>query len=262
MPPESSSPTPRGYRFAAGVPASVVAGDQEFPCLAHNLSRTGALLVGTFPPPPGEEIAFVLRTPAGDMDQRFEGRVARLEAGDEAGELRLAVEFVALDEMQKQVLERMVSRVAEGLSPGALQALRPGATAPEIRKALATVPVPHRIALAGRAGPREREFLRHDTHPAVLEALVRNPNILPSEIRSLLDVIHLQPSTLEAIAADARWSRDEGVRILVGAHPSTPPPLVERVIAGLEPHSLRKLLARASLNPALRDRILKRLARG
>ncbi len=262
MNPESSSPPSRGYRFPADLPAVVFCGGREHACRAHNLSRTGVLLAGHFPAPASDEIEFAIRTPAGDLEQRFSGRVVRFEPAGEAGEVRLAVELRPLDPEQQRALERMVARVMEGLAPAPLEALRPGAPPQEVRTALDAVPVPHRIALAARAGPREREFLRQDTHPAVLEALARNPNILLAEVRSLLAGVHLLPTTLEVLAADPRWSKDEEIRILIGAHPRTPLPLAERILAGLPAPALKRMLTRASLNPALRDRIVKRLARG
>ena len=259
---DSSNPTPRGPRFAAGLPAALLTGGREHDCRAHNLSRTGVLLVGAFPPPTGEQVAFALRSPGGDIDHRFTGRVARLEQGDDPGELRVAVEFVAVDAEQKRIIELLVARVVEGLAPASLAALRPGSPPQEIRKALGLVSVPHRIALAARAGPREREFLRYDYHPAVLESLARNPNITLVEIRALLEVTQLQPSMLQSVAADPRWSKDEDVRILVATHPQVPFPLAERIISELPLPVLKKVLTRPSLNAVLRDKIVKRHARG
>jgi hypothetical protein len=262
MAPDSSSTTPRGFRFQAGLPAALFAGDEELACRAHNLSRTGVLLVGALPAPSGQEIEFAIRAPVGGLEQRFIGRVARIEEGSEGGEIRLAVEFLALDLDQKEKLEMLLARVMEGMAPAPLEALRPGSPPHEIRKALESVPLAHRIGLAARAGPREREYLRQDTHPAVLESLARNPNILLAEVRTLLAVIHLPGSTLELIAADQRWSKDEELRILVATHPHVPYPLAERITAGLQGPALKKVLARPSLNAVLRDKIVRRIARG
>jgi hypothetical protein len=262
MSPDSSSTTPRGFRFQAGLPAALFDGDQEHACRAHNLSRTGVLLVGALPTPSGQEIEFAIRSPAGDLDQHFIGRVARIEEGGEGGERRLAVEFLALDLDQKEKLEMLLARVMEGMAPAPLEALRPGSPPHEIRKALESVPLAHRIGLAARAGPREREYLRQDIHPAVLESLTRNPNILLAEVRALLAVIHLMPSTLELIVADQRWSKDEEIRILVATHPHVSFPLAERITAGFQAPALKKMLARPTLNALLRDKIVRRIARG
>jgi len=262
MPPESSSAIPRGYRFQAGLPATLVDGTGERPCTALDLSRSGVLLVGDLDRAAGSEVEFTICTLAGDLEQRFIGRVARVESGDASGGTRLAVEFLALDLEQKEALEVLLARVMEGLAPAPLEALRPGASPPEVRKALEAVPLAQRIALAARAGSREREFLRQDAHPQVIEALSRNPSLLPAEARVLAGLTHALPSTLELLASDPRWSKDEELRIALVTHPRVPVPLAERLLAGLAAPALRKALTRPSLHSAVRDRILKRLARG
>jgi hypothetical protein len=263
MAPESSSRVPRGYRFQASLPAVLLEGDREHSCAALDLSRTGVLLVGEVPSPEGKEVEFSIRSVSGDVQQRFIGRVARIEtAGEEGGALRSAVEFLALDLDQKQSLEVLLARVMEGRIPAVLEALRPGAPPQEVRKALESIALAHRIALASRAGPREREFLRQDPHPLALESLARNPNLLAAEARALAGVIHLLTSTLEILASDPRWARDEDIQIAIATHPNVSIPLAERVAAQIDRSALRKMLARPSLHPLIRDKILRRLARG
>lgn len=262
MDPESSKAIPRGYRFHAGLPAVLLEGDAERSCTAHDLSRTGVLLVGEFPRPAGGEVEFIVRSLAGDLEQRFAGRTTRVESGEKPGELRIALEFLSLGAEQKKSLEVLLARVMEGMAPAPLESLVPGAPSHEVRKVLDAVPVPHRIALAARAGPREREFLRQDGNPQVLEALARNPNLLLAEARALAASAALLPSTLEVLASDPRWSKDEELRIAVASHPRVSVPVAERLIAGLAGPALRKLLARPSLLPTLRDKVVKKLARG
>ncbi len=262
MAPESSSEIHRGFRFQAGLPADLFDGQTAHPCRAHNLSRSGVLLVGELGHPKGPDVEFAIKTPAGDLEQRFIGRVTRVEAGPETGQTQVAVEFLALDLDQKQNLEVLLARVMEGMAPASLESLRPGAPPHEIKQALESVPLAHRISLAARAGPRERELLRQDPHPTVLESLARNPNILAVEVRALLGVVHVMSSTIEVIAADLRWSKDEEIQVLLATHPHVPFPLAERIAAGLGRPALKKVLARPTLNPLIRDKIVKRLARG
>ncbi len=258
---ESRSIVSRGFRFPSSLPAVLLDGDLKHPCVALDLSRTGVLLVGEFPPPAGLEIEFAIRSPAGDLEQRFSGRVTRRGLAGEGGGTGIAIEFLALDLEQKRVLELLLARVVEGLAPAPIDALPADAPPHVVRQALATVPVPHRIALAARAGPRQREFLRQDPHPQVLEALARNPNLLRAEARDLASVAHLTQPTLEILATDPRWSRDDEIRIIVATHPNVSIPFAERVVAELGEPALRRILARPSLNATLRDKIVKRLAR-
>ena len=252
----------RGYRFQAGLPAVLEDRGGGLDCTAHDLSRSGVLLVGELPPLATEQVSVRVRSRTGDLEGRFGGRVVRVERDPDGDVTRLAIEFSALDAPQKELLERLLARVMEGLSPAALESVRPGAPPHEIRKALEAVPLPHRIALAARAGPKEREILRHDPSPQVLEALARNPNLAPAEARALISNAQLLPSTLESLASDPRWTGDAEFRILIATHPRVPFPLAERIVAALPLSMLRPALARPALNPVLRDRIVKRLARG
>ncbi|MBZ5639500.1 MAG: PilZ domain-containing protein [Acidobacteriia bacterium] len=259
---ERKTQVSRGYRFQAGLPAVLFEAGGEHPCTAIDLSRTGVLLVGELEAPAGPQVEFTIRSQAGDLEQRFAGRVIRVGTGVKGEGTRIAVEFLPLDPRGKDILESLLARVMEGLAPASIEALRPGAPPNEVRQALNSVPLAQRIALAARAGPREREFLRQDQHPQVLEALARNPNLLLAEARALATVVHVTPSTLEVLATDPRWSQDEEIRIFIATHPQVPIPLAESLAARLEPPALRRILSRPSLNALLRDKIVKRLPRG
>jgi hypothetical protein len=257
---DSKSDVSRGYRFQAGLPAVLYDQGREHSCTAHDLSRTGVLLVGELPKPSASKVEFAIRTPAGDLEQRFTGRVARFERGEGAEETRIGLALLPLDPGRQQSLEIFLARVMEGMAPAPIEAIGPGATPAEIRKALESVPLAHRIALAARAGQRAREHLRHDPHPQVLESLVRNPRLLPAEARALADVPCLLSSTLEILASDRRWSKDDKLKILIATHPHVPIPLAERLAGALDGRALRKMLARPSINADLREEIVKRLA--
>jgi hypothetical protein len=130
-----------------------------------------------------------------------------------------------------------------------------------VHQTLLKLPVSHRISLAARAGPRQREFLRRDQHPQVLEALTHNPNLLLAEARALAASPNLTQATIDVLAADPRWAHDDELRIALAVHPSASIPFTERIVAQLQEPALRRLLARPSLNMALRDKIVKRLGR-
>src|SRR5262245_2644846 len=154
-----SGRTVRGARFAAGLPAAVHLPKNDYPCMASNLSRSGALLLGRFPRLTGYRVELSIRHPQGDVDLRLAGRVVRTRDSDD-GRQKLALQFVELTAERQEALEVLLARIIGGLSPAPIEALKPGATPDEVRRALELVPLPHRISLAVRANPRERAFLR------------------------------------------------------------------------------------------------------
>ena len=232
----------------------------DYDCTAHNLSRTGTLLSGRFPRLIGYRVEVSFRQPHGGLSLRLPGQVVRAQREPD-GTRHIALEFTELSDERSVVLEGLVARVIEGHSPAPIEALEPGAPAEAVRRALAQVPVPHRMALAVRATPREREFLKQDTHPQVLEALARNPCLLATEARELAVVPLLQPSTLELLARDPRWAKDEEVKLAVVSHPRAPLTLAQKVVEGLTPPTLKKLISRPGVPPAIRMQIQRRARR-
>jgi hypothetical protein len=251
----------RGSRFAAGLPAVLHLHKNDYECVAYNLSRTGALLVGRFPRLVGYRVEATFRYPQGDLSVRLAGRAVRADHDHDENEDHLALEFMEIDDARRDDLEVLLARVIEGYSPAPIEGLRPGAPVHEVRKALEQVPLPHRISLATRATPREREFLCQDTHPQVLEALVRNPNLRLDEARSIAEMPHLQPSTLELLSRDPRWTNDEAVRCAIVAHPKTPLVLAQRIVDKLKPPTIKKLIQKPGVPPAIRTQLQRKLVR-
>lgn len=251
----------RGSRFPAGIAAECRLDGRDFTCSAHNLSRSGVLLEGPCVSSPGAVLDLTLKSPKRTLQVAVRGRVIRADAGAESGDSRLAVEFVDLSPEQRESLNVLIARVIEGQSPGPLESLRPDASASEIRKALESVPLPHRIALAARASPREREILRHDVNAAVLEALARNPNLILAEARALAQSPFVTASTLEMLAHDPRWLQDDELRIWVASHPKVSLAVGESMVAAMKPPVLRRLLQRPGLQGVLREAVVKKLAR-
>jgi len=235
-------------------------GGQSYTCEATNLSRTGALLLGSLPSPRESQVAVTLNSPAGDLRLEIRGALARVpDPGADPSTARgLGVRFAALSADQLAVLESLISRVIEGgTTLASLNRLRPGAPRHEIVEALDRVPLAHRVALASRAQVRERELLRADTHPEVINALARNPQLSFPEAQALLQLRTLSTTALDTLAHDSRW-RDERLRALIAAHPNTPQLLAESVARGLSPLALERVLQAPSLNEALRQKLLQR----
>jgi hypothetical protein len=257
---EQEKTTRGASRFKAGLPAVARIDGVEYACVAHDLSRAGVLLCGPLPRPTRERIEVTLRTPDGKIEATLPGTLARFDESDAGGEARLGLSFGKLGEKQTAALNLMVSRIVEGMAPAAFHALSPDSSPQAVREALEKVTLAHRIALAARATAAERRYLVHDPNPKVAEALARNPNTPPPELKSLARRRNLLPTTLEMMARDGRC-RDEELRLLVASHPNCPLPIVTKMVEGMNDVVLRKLLMRPGLNPAIRNRLMAKMAR-
>jgi len=173
----------------------------------------------------------------------------------------LGVEFIEVHRDDRPTLEALIARVVEGASPAALQDLPERATAEQIREALGRVALPHRMSLAVRAKPKEREILIHDTNPTVIDALARNPGLLPHEAVALLRGHGLMPHTLELMARDPRWAGNQQVMILVTTHRNTPVAVANQIISRMPPAWLERVIQASGLASALRTTVLRRLKR-
>ena len=252
----------RGFRFPAGVSASYVEAGQVIPCAAVNVSRSGALLVVLGSVPSADPLELTLQTPNGQLSLTLPARIIRVGPGPDGDGHEIAVEFVAIDDARRDQLEIFLARLLEAPQPGPLESLRPAAPPLEVKKALEAIPLPQRIALAQRADLRQREYLRQDQHPAVLEAVVRNPNLTLPEARVIASHLALPGSAIDLLAGDPRFRADEELRIALATHPKVPLPIAEKLTADLKPTQIRKLLARPGVNPTLRDKMFKKLTRG
>ncbi len=248
--------TDRKVRFKAGIPAVVHYRAREYACMAHDLSRTGVLLLGGIPWPADETVLFRLDTPSGDLHLELSGRVARVAEDDSGHGTALALEFSNLAEDKKQYLETILHRVIEGHAPTLLSGINPDSAAREIQTCLGAIPLTHRIGLAARAiNTRDREILRNDIHPQVLDALARNPNLLESELQALMKNTHILPRTLEQIATDTRWKDKQDILVEIIAHIRAPLPLANKLLQKLSPPAIRKLILKPGLNSTILNKL-------
>ncbi len=250
------------HRFRLSVPAELHLGTESIPCEAQNLSRSGALLVGSFDPPASETLDFSLKSPIGQLSVRLRGKVIRTEREGQGS--RIAVEFLEMDPARRDDLEILLSRLLASPPPaaGALDGLKPGASPLEIKKALESIPIAQRIALASRAGNKERDYLRLDVNPAVLEALAHNPSLTVVEARAIAGSAYLIPGTLEALSQDPRFRNDDELRMAIAIHPKVSPATAEKVTADLKVPQIKLLLSKPGLAPALREKLGRRARRG
>jgi hypothetical protein len=257
---DPSAPKRHQARFLAASPAVLRFDGRDLPCSAHDLSRAGVLLEGQLVVPDDPEVRLTLTTPAGDLTATVSGRV--MHAHEEAsGEIRLGIQFDPLTEEQEDVIDRLISRVIEGMAPAALAEIDEKAPLAEIRAALARITPAHRHAIASRGGPTERAILRHDTDPHVLEGLARNPKMNLPEMRTLLRRTDLLPSTLECVAADPRWLNDEELQIMIATHLRASFRTADKVVTRMSDLTLAKVIRRPGLQPGVRQKLMTRLAR-
>lgn len=256
--PEPSRPR----RFLASLPAVVHYRGVDYPCRAWDLSRSGALLRGGIPWPGEASIRFTLASPAHDIEIRLEGRVARLERAPSGEDTVLGVEFVDPAPEIRASLEALLARVIEDPLPAVLDGLPREASPEAIRAALDGVSEAHRIALAVHGDLRQRERMRHDRSPRVLDALARNPNLTPPELHALAVSPALLPGTLERLVRLARDRSDEELRHRVVIHPRLPASVARSVIATMEPAEVRRLASRTRVPASLQSAIAERTRSG
>jgi hypothetical protein len=255
-------PARRGRaRFLASLPAVVRVDGEDHSCAADDLSRTGVLLTGTFACPTDPMVEVTITTAAKDRTLHLEGRVMHAHENEEAGELRLGVQFEHLTDEQNETIDLLVSRVVEGMAPAALEGIDKKASVGEIREALSKVTVAHRVQLAARCGPKERAILKHDPDPHVLESLARNPNINLPEIKTLLRRTDLLPSTLEVVASDVRWFADDETKIMVATHPRVTFTTADKVVHRMNELTVARVIQRPGLQPGVKQKLMVKMSR-
>lgn len=247
-------------RFTSGVHAALHAAGGTHPCRAGDLSRSGVLLEGEIPGTVSGAVEVTLSDPGGTFEIRLAANVVRNEPLAGGDEQRIGLSFEIADPATADRLEVLVKRVIESTHLVPLDDLSQDADAATVREAVGRIPVAKRIALAARAQRRERVFLLQDTDVQVLQALVRNPHLTRAEVLELTGIRNLLAGTLEQIARDPRWSKDDDIRLAVAVHHRVPLPLAERLIGGLGTVALRKALASPALRDELRRKIVYRLS--
>lgn len=246
--------------YQAHLPASVCIGGRDFDCRAETLGLSGILLVGRFPPCVEAEATVTVRTPAGDLSARLTGRVVFARRETEPDENRLALEFEQLDTAQTAALQSLVDRVVGGMAPAVLDGLGATASTGEVRAALDRIPLAHRVAMAGRAGPKERRWLRQDRDPTVLEGLARNPHVTLPEVKDILRRNDVPPQTIDRISTDPRWYGDDEIKWMICTHPRVSFPTADRVVQRMTDLQIDQLVRRTGLHPGVRQKLMHRLS--
>jgi hypothetical protein len=251
----------RANRFQADLPAGLELGGTDVECRASNVSRSGTLVHGFFPAVDVTETWVTLRSPTGDLQFKAACRIVRID-GAEGEARKLALEFLEVRDEDLPTLEGLIARAIEGVSSAALAGIPEKASQQEIRAALEAIPIPHRIQLAMRGQPREREILIHDSSMQVIDALAHNPGLLPHEAMTIVRLRNIMPSTVRHIAKDPRWAGNQQLRVQVVSHRGLPVPVAQQLMQSMPVPMLRRVIQAPDLNPVLRDWILSRIPGG
>jgi len=246
-----------GYRFLAGLKATVTFGASESPCQAVDLHRSGVMLEGSFSAEENGMVGVSLQSASEDLRFEARGRVTHVSLNEETGHTRLGLQFEALSSAETKNLESLVARVIEGQNPAPLAHLARDASVAEIREALGKIPTAHKITVAQRALPLERSFLFHDGDGQVFEALCRNPQLTMPEVIRMLRMPTLLPTTLELLSRDQRWNANEEIKITIATHPRVTFPVADRLCRTLTLLGIRKVIRRPGLNPAIKNRLVQ-----
>lgn len=258
----TQSESGRGHsRFLAALPATVRHEGRDLACEAFNLSRSGVLLVGDLPQPDEPDLELRVTSAAGDLELCTTARLVHVQRDETKRETKLGMQFVDLDPAQNETVDLLVARVVEGMAPAALDGLPRGASLAETRDALRKISLAHRVALAQRGQAREREILRQDPDPNVLEALARNARITLPEVITLARLPHLLPSTLDIMANDPRWGGSDELKILLATHPRVTFVTANGIVTRMNDILVQRLLQRSGLQPAVREKLMARLAK-
>ena len=247
-----------GNRLRLRLTGELRTGDRTSACEVMDVSRGGALVLGELLVSEGEAVELAINSQNGPSSIRLTGKVLRVEDDPDERGRHVALRFDPLGDSQRNDLEIFLARVLETPAVNPLGTLTPGSSLQEIKKTLEAIPIAKRIALAARAGPREREFLRHDTSAAVLDALVHNPGFGLLEARWLVGSVYISGATVEAFANDRRFNGDDDIRMAVAAHPKASLTTAERVTADLKVPQIKLILARPGLNLILREKLFRR----
>ena len=248
----------QGFRLRASVRAEFEDNGRKFTCGTQNLSRSGVLLAGDVPIPSADNVDLTLHAPIGNLTVHLKARVIRSQPIAGGGGVSIALEFVEMDDSKRDALETLLARLIEAPPVGSLDGLKPGSPPQDVKAALESIALPQRIALASRTGLKDREYLRLDSNPAVLEALVHNPNLGVVEARALAGSTFLMSGTLDSLANNPRFKDDEELRMAIAIHPRVSISTAERVTAGLNVPQIKKLLTKPGLNQILREKLLRK----
>ncbi len=121
---------------------------------------------------------------------------------------------------------------------------------------------PQKILFALKANREGRILLIKSNDPQVYHFLVKNPGMTTDEIILLTKSALLQPVTLELIARNREWMKDQRVRFNIVLNPKTPLPLSLNTIGYLDAFNVKQVARNPYARTAIRRIALRKLQQG
>lgn len=116
-----------------------------------------------------------------------------------------------------------------------------------------------RVSLARSATPSVIRGLRGENSPLVARALLENPALRFEEALFMAERPEAPPALLAVLAESTRFARRQDLRLALAAHPSTPPAVALRLVAGLDPGALHALCGSSAAPTLVRVAAERRL---
>lgn len=118
-----------------------------------------------------------------------------------------------------------------------------------------------RISLARAASESVVKALRKETSPLVLRALLENPRFRPEDALFVAERAESPAATLRLLAESPRFSGRTDLHEAIATHPATPPQVALRLVAGMDPAGIERILASERAAPLIRLAAERRLGR-
>ena len=130
-----------------------------------------------------------------------------------------------------------------------------------LRDKLLELSMGEKITIA-RTGPRSViAFLREETAPRVISALLQNPHTIEDDVLRLINDEFTEPEILSAIGKEYKWSASYPVRLALVRNERTPLPLSLSFLSKLRKQDLLVII-NAPATPELIRRAAERIVKG
>jgi hypothetical protein len=138
---------------------------------------------------------------------------------------------------------------------------RADAAALRLPKELEDIPLGRRRSLAKEPGRKLLELLSRDSDATVIANLLRNPKLTEHDAVQLAARRPIAASSLAAVFACPRWSRNTRVRVALARNPYTPVAIAIQALGTIPLADLRAMRGDPDLHPATHRQVEDELAR-
>jgi uncharacterized protein (TIGR02266 family) len=232
-----------------------------------NLSVGGVFLITDHVVEPGVEGQLTFR--GSQWDRPFTVRAIVVRAVPPGPDSRatpgLGLQFLQLDEISRQSLQRLVDGIQDG---SVVEAIRRSIREGRSRNLLEEIrrrPIDQRLMLALQAAGEEIDALIRDGNAVVIERLMENPRLSVRHLRVISRDPRMPAKTMIAVGRQDRWINDEEVRFNFCSHRQAPLPEVLRKLPELSIARLQQMSKNANLRPQVQAKareLLRRQMRG